>query len=112
MMTPEGGEGSHRETGGPAEGTAGFLMRGVPVRVTYDRTVQEVTGRPEDPLFLSDGCPFVMVLQSVFDQHPTLAMQFPPGMLGFTLNGRPPAPDSRVCRGDHIHLLVPNPPQP
>ncbi|MBI3099303.1 MAG: hypothetical protein HYY93_13845 [Planctomycetes bacterium] len=91
---------------------AGFLMRAVPMRITYDRAVQEVTGRAEEPIALSDGCPFVMVLQAVFDRYPALAGRFPPGVLGFTLNGKPPSPDARVKGGDHIHLLVPTPPQP
>lgn len=111
MTTPRGGGQQPPNPGDPA-GQGGFLMRAVPVRVTYDRAVQEVTGRAEDSLFLSDGCPFVMVLQAVFDQHPALTERFPPGVLGFTLNGKPPSTDARVRRGDHLHLLVPTPPQP
>ena len=82
----------------------------IAIRITYDETIQRLTGVAEDISYASPGAPFVMVFNSILFEHPEIQKNFPPGVLGIELNGGRPDVDTLLQDGDRIHLLIPNPP--
>lgn len=83
----------------------------IKIRITYDKTIQDVTGVAEDISYASPGAPFGMVFNSILFEHPEIRKKFPPGVLGIELNGLPPDVDTPLRDGDRIHLLIPKPPR-
>ncbi|OGH59041.1 MAG: hypothetical protein A3G34_01790 [Candidatus Lindowbacteria bacterium RIFCSPLOWO2_12_FULL_62_27] len=83
----------------------------IAIRITYDETIQNLTGVAEDISYASPGAPFLMVFNSILFEHPEIRKKFPPGVLGIELNGGRPDVDTLLKDGDRIHLLIPSPPR-
>ncbi|MBU4484168.1 MAG: hypothetical protein L6300_05680 [Syntrophaceae bacterium] len=73
------------------------------IDIYYDPGLQMITGKPKDRIIVSKGCPFLMMLHSVFVEYPEIYDRYPPGTLGLTLNGVSPddfatlEEDDKVC---------------
>lgn len=75
-----------------------------PIRLTvrYDGALQKITGRAEDPVFMSEGSTFVYLIQNVFIEHPEIEKQYPPGVLTFFIHGIPPKEYTPLFDGDVV----------
>lgn len=90
------------------------MMMPTPTHVTirYDKTLQSITGRPSDPIVLSEGAAFNYLLFNLFQSYPQIEQQYPPGTLGFVVNGRRPDEDTVLRDGDVVEFKVVEPPAP
>ena len=79
----------------------------ISVVITYDKAIQGITGISEEIVSLAPGASFAFLLNRVFIKHPRIMDAYPPGVLGMTLNGRPPEPLDRLGNRDRVHLLIP-----
>ena len=76
------------------------------VKILYDETLQKITGRKEEEAIVSEGIPFMIFLGTIFSSYPAIEVKYPPGVLGFTVNGKPPD-DFRILNdGDEIFFTV------
>ena len=76
------------------------------VDIYYDLTLQQITGHFRERSMVNRGCPFIFVLQSVLMSYPEIEKQFPPGVLGFTLNGVSPGMMDALKEGDRVCFVV------
>ena len=86
----------------------GFAQAGsVRVRVVYDGEIALATGKEEDSSWVSDGAPFVFMINAIITEYPEVAKRFEPGEVVFTVNGRIPEPMTAIHNGDEIRVFVP-----
>ena len=55
---------------------------------------------------MGEGGVFVYLLQNVFMAYPEMEQRYPPGTIGFTINGIPPKPHSPLFDGDTVFFSV------
>jgi len=82
------------------------MPRALRLTLRYDKTLQRITGRAEEPMFMGEGGVFVYLLQNVFMAYPEMERRYPPGTIGFTINGTPPKPHSPLFDGDTVFFSV------
>ena|SRR3989338_6013 len=82
------------------------MPRALRLTLRYDATLQKITGRAEEPMFMGEGGAFVYLLQNVFMAYPEMERRYPPGTIGFTINGPPPKPHSPLFEGDIISFTI------
>ncbi|OQX51712.1 MAG: hypothetical protein B5M53_10530 [Candidatus Cloacimonas sp. 4484_209] len=75
--------------------------------ITYDRTLQLITDRESEECVVSQNTYFFFILASVLETYPEIKKRFPPGILGFTVNGVPPDDDTLLQDGDIVHFSIP-----
>jgi hypothetical protein len=78
------------------------------VIVTYDKTLQLITEKEEEECFISPKLSFLIFFHMVLQSYPEIQKRFAPGVLGFTVNGKPPELDAKLQDGDTIHFSVPH----
>lgn len=72
----------------------------------YDTHIQKITGKKEEPAIISENMPFVLLLSILFQSYPEIEKKYPPGTLGFTVNGIPPQEYDIMQNGDTVSLKV------
>jgi len=77
------------------------------ILITYDKTLQLITNKESEECIISKGAYFFFILASVLESYPEMKDKFPPGSLGFTVNGKPPNEDTLLKKGDIVHFSVP-----
>jgi len=79
-----------------------------PITITlrFDDDLQKLTAIAEHPVVMSEGVVFSFLLMSVFAEYPEIEDIYPPGTLGFTINGVPPKPYSPLFDGDVVLFSV------
>jgi len=78
----------------------------IKIKIFYDKALQAITGKAEEEMLASEGVPFMFILSSIFVSYPEIEKKYPPGVLGFTVNGRPPEDFSILEDGDEIAFVV------
>ena len=76
------------------------------VKILYDETLQKITGRKEEEAIVSEGIPFMIFLGTIFSSYPAIEIKYPPGVLGFTVNGQPPSDFEILKNGDEVFFTV------
>jgi molybdopterin converting factor small subunit len=89
-----------------------MILQSIHVTLKYDGTLQVITGRPSDPVVLSEGAPFSYLLFNLFQSYPEIERQYPPGTLGFAINGQRPGDDTVLADNDVVEFTVVEPPAP
>ncbi len=79
------------------------------ITITYDKTLQLITDRESEECIISNRVPFFFILTSVLESYPEMQKRFPPGSLGFAINGKPPEVNTLLKDGDIIHFSIPSP---
>ncbi len=75
--------------------------------ITYDRTLQLITNKETEECIVSKNTFFFFILASVLESYPEIKKSFPPGILGFTINGTAPENGTVLKDGDVVHFSVP-----
>lgn len=78
----------------------------VQIKVRYDSVLHEITGKKEEVILVEQGAPFILILGIILKSYPVIGKKYPPGVLGFTLNGAPPEADTILREGDRLEFLV------
>lgn len=83
------------------------MPRAMRLVLRYDAALQRITGRSEEPMYISEGALFGYLLENVLSAYPKINRQYAPGILGFTINGKPPNLHSLLLDGDIVDFFVP-----
>lgn len=76
------------------------------ITLLYDEHLRRITGRAAEECVVSEGAPFFFLLSSVLESYPNIREKYPPGVLGFTVNGEPPELETLLKEGDTVRFLV------
>lgn len=82
------------------------MLNPITVHVRFPPMLEAITGRQDMPITMSDGAPFLFLLDSVFTSYPEIPRRYPPGTLGMTLNDRPPAEYDVLRHGDRVSFFI------
>ena len=72
------------------------------ITVRYGEHLQKITGKEEEQMFIGEAMEFAWLLHFLFTDYPEIQKQYPPGMLGFTVNGKAPKIQTRLFNGDEL----------
>lgn len=78
------------------------MPRSIRINVRYDKKLQEITRKESHPVIMSEWSTFVYLLMNIFMEYPELEKQYPPGVLGFSINGIPPKTNTALFDGDTV----------
>ena len=81
-------------------------MKSITVIINYDDMLQNITGVKREKATVSEDLPFVHMLNFVFTSYPEMMKKYPPGVLGFSINGEPPSEFDLMHDGDTLELKV------
>lgn len=73
---------------------------------SYDKTLQVLTGCEEEEIIVWGPITFRIYLLFFFASYPTIKKIFPPGILGFTVNGKKPKELTLLKDGDRVDFAV------
>ncbi len=76
------------------------------IKISYDDILQKITGKKEEEAIVSEGIPFMIFLGTIFSSYPEIELKYPPGALGFTVNGQPPDDFETLENGDEVFFTV------
>lgn len=79
-------------------------LRPIKVKISYDDTLKEITGKNEEIAWVNEGMLFAILLSMVFSSYPEIKKRYPPGKLGLLLNNRRPQDFDILNDGDEIVL--------
>jgi hypothetical protein len=80
--------------------------RAIRVKIFYDLTLQAITEKEMEEAWISEGMPFLLFLNIIFSSYPQIQVLHPPGVLGFAVNGLPPAPTYILQDADIVEFVV------
>lgn len=72
------------------------------IDIVYDTKLQRITGKAMERTMCNSGCPFFVILHCVLTEYPDIPRRFPPGVLGFTVNGIAPDIDQPMHDGNVV----------
>jgi hypothetical protein len=78
----------------------------VVVYLEFDAILQKITGTAKEKIVLSEGTPFIMLLDAVLETYSHITNTYAISSLGFSINGEIPEPDDMLRNDDTITLLV------
>jgi len=78
----------------------------IKIKIFYDEELKKITGKDSEETIASEGIDFATQLYFIFSSYPEIQKKFPPGWLGFLLNGREPKEKDVLKDGDKLELLV------
>ena len=81
------------------------MPKAIRITVTYDSNLQRITGKEREESISSEGMPFGQFLFFLFKSYPEIQKAYPPGKLGFMLNGDPPRLDTILRDGDCLYFV-------
>lgn len=82
------------------------IPRPIRIAIYYDATLEEITGKWEEVAWVSEEMPFLRFLSIIFASYPEIEERYPPGVLGFAINGRPPEALDTLKDGDKVSFQV------
>lgn len=85
-----------------------IILRPVKVKISYDQTLQKITGTPFEKAMVSKNLIFVQFLHFIFSSYPKIPPNYPPGSIGFTLNGKMPTDYSILEENDEVKFYIPS----
>lgn len=86
---------------------ASGMPRGINISIRFDKELQNITQTEGFPMMISEGASFLFLLQSVFIEYPKIEKKYPPGALGFSINGIPPRNHAVLLDGDTVDFFIP-----
>jgi len=78
----------------------------IKVKIFYDEELKKITGKDSEETIASEGINFVTQLYFIFSSYPEIQKKFPPGQLGFLLNGKAPQKNDVLKNGDKLEFLI------
>lgn len=81
-------------------------MRTIKVRIIYNDKLQKITGVNSEEAMISDNLTFMGFLNFIFSSHPEFYKKYPPGTIGFLINGKPPRERTLLQDGDEIYFAA------
>ncbi|OGZ63847.1 MAG: hypothetical protein A3A98_00985 [Candidatus Staskawiczbacteria bacterium RIFCSPLOWO2_01_FULL_40_39] len=82
------------------------FLQHIKVRICYDKELKMITKKDFENAIVSEGINFVTFLHFIFSSYPDITKKFPPGTLGFKLNGKAPGGYDILQDGDILELVT------
>ncbi len=82
------------------------FLEPIEIKIFYDKELQKITHTAFEPAVISEGMTFVSMVYFIFSSYPEISKKYPPGILGFELNSRPPKKEEILKDGDEIAISV------
>ena len=82
------------------------MPRGMNIHIRFDGELQKITKMEGFSMMISEGASFIFLLQSIFMEYPKIEKKYPPGVLGFSINGIPPRDYAMLFDGDTVDFCV------
>jgi len=82
-----------------------FLKR-IKVDILYDEELLKITGKASEPAIISDNLQFVQFLNFIFTSYPEIQVKFPPGSIGFLVDGKAPQALDTFKDGDKLEIMT------
>ncbi len=79
-------------------------MRAIKVRAVYNDKLQKITQVESEEAVISANLTFAGFLNFIFSSHPEFHEKYPPGAIGFLVNGKPPKEGTVLQEGDEIYF--------
>jgi len=86
--------------------TLSEIFRSVVVHLEFDHRLQSLIGLRRTSIELTEGTPFIMLLQAVLDSYPDITDNYDFRALGFEVNGQTPKPHFLLSANDIITLGI------
>ncbi len=77
-------------------------LTSIHVSLIFDPGLELITGNRRMDIVVSEGATFLFLLHSLCTSYPPIQHLYPPGKLGFLVNGLPLKVDSVLHEGDEI----------
>ena len=77
----------------------------IKIKIFYDENLKGITGKSSEVSIVSEGLSFVNFLYFIFSSYPEIQRRFPPGKLGFLLNGKKPNEYDVLNGGDELRFI-------
>ena len=81
------------------------MPKALSITITYDPNLQKITGKDKEVSITSEGTTFMQFLLFLFEAYPEIQTTYPPGKLGFTVNGNPPKNQDLLKDGDVLYFV-------
>ncbi|MBN1355929.1 hypothetical protein JXA40_06610 [bacterium] len=81
-------------------------LKTVVVYLEFDSILQKITGTPKVNIVVSEGTPFMMLLDAVLETYSPIVQKYSVSALGFSVNGETPDPDVPLAANDIVSILV------
>lgn len=81
------------------------FLKPIEIKIFYDKNLKEITGKNSEISMVSEGLSFANFLYFIFSSYPEIQRKFPPGKLGFLLNGKKPLDNDILKHGDELRLI-------
>ena len=82
------------------------MPKAMRVNVRFSEKLQKITGKEGHPVIISEGASFLYLLMNIFMEYPEIEEKYPPGVLGFTINGIPPRNHAILFDGDTVDFAI------
>lgn len=76
------------------------------ITVFYDRKLEKITGKGSEIVLVNEGMSFSFFLKIIFESYPEIEKKYPPGVLGFSVNGKPPKEYDVLENGDKVKFSI------
>ncbi len=81
-------------------------LKPVNITIKYEGAISSIIETSSESVVVSENVPFVFVLKSIFDSHPEIEPNFPPGSLSLLINDHMPDEFETLRGGDVITLTT------
>ncbi|MBI5794025.1 hypothetical protein HZA87_02985 [Candidatus Uhrbacteria bacterium] len=81
------------------------MPKAISLVITYDKNLQKIIGKQKEDSMSSEGMTFAQFMMFLFESYPEIPKQYPPGRLGFSVNGAPPQLHDILKDGDLLYFV-------
>ncbi|MBN1878893.1 hypothetical protein JW823_02185 [bacterium] len=81
-------------------------LKSVVVYLEFDQRLQSLTGVSRTSIEVTEGTPFIMLLQAVLESYPDIIHQYAFSSIGFEVNGKTPNPYFLLSAHDVVTLGI------
>ena len=81
------------------------FLKPIKIKIFYDEALKKITNKDFEEAMVSENLNFAMFLNFIFTSYPEIQEKFPPGKLGFLLNGKKPNEYDILNDGDELKFI-------
>ncbi|MBN1552976.1 hypothetical protein JW979_15990 [bacterium] len=84
----------------------GNRLKAVKIYLEFDNRLQRITGTSRETIEVSEGTPFLMLLQAVLGTYHAITQTYSVSDIGISLNGHAPHDDETLTAHDTVTLMI------
>ena len=82
------------------------LPKPIKINVVFKGEIADVVGKAEEMQTTSEGLEFIFFFHFLFTSYPEIPQNYPPGVLRYLLNGKPPQNETILKDGDELVFYI------